>query len=115
MCSGANASLSHAVDAMYDVRPIDGGVNSSAADLSTWWQSVSWYQLGRRPVVGVRLSFGKTFQLQDDVVVTFQSARPQQMTLDKSVDFGRTWSTLQYYNRSCRSLRCVYTVQYTVQ
>ena len=84
---------------MYDVRT---NGNLSTADLSTWWQSVTWHHLGRRPVVTISLSFGKTFQLQDDLTVVFKSARPQDMVLDKSVDFGRTWSPLQYYNRSCR-------------
>jgi len=88
---------------MYDVRTIES-TNSLTADLSTWWQSVTWYQLGWRPVVTISLSFGKTFQLQDDLTVVFNSARPQQMVLDKSVDFGQTWSPLQYYNRSCGSV-----------
>jgi len=86
---------------MYDVRT-QSEFNSSTADLSTWWQSVTWYELGRRPVVSVSLSFGKTFQLQDNLVVEFHSGRPQQMVLDKSVDLGQTWTPLQYYNRSCQ-------------
>jgi len=85
-------------------------VQNNHADLSTWWQSVTWYYLGRTPVVTISLSFGKTFQLQDDVVVVFKSARPQEMVLEKSVDFGQTWSPLQYYNRQCRFVRLPFLI-----
>lgn len=101
VCVNDDASLSHPAEAMFDVQT--NGF-SSTADLSTWWQSVTWYYLGRRPVVTISLSFGKMFQLQDDLVIIFQSARPQRMLLEKSVDFGETWSSLQYYSRSCRSV-----------
>jgi len=100
MCSDADPLLSHPVEAMFD-----GQTNpttlSFSADLSTWWQSVTWYELGRRPTVTITLSFGKTLQFQDDLVAVFESARPQQMVLEKSVDFGQTWTPLQYYNRNC--------------
>jgi len=86
---------------MFDVQTSE---SSATADLSTWWQSVTWYHLGRRPVVTISMSFGKTFQLQDDLVIVFKSGRPQEMVLEKSVDFGQTWSPLQYYSRSCRSV-----------
>jgi len=82
------------------------------ADLSTWWQSVTWQHLGERPVVTITLSFGKLYQLLDDIDIVFQSARPRQMTLLKSVDFGRTWSPLQYFYRSCRSV--VLTIHYSL-
>jgi len=86
---------------MFDVQTSDF---LSIGDLSTWWQSATWDYLGQRPVVTISLSFGKMFQLQDNLVIVFESARPQQMVLEKSVDFGQTWSPLQYYNRSCRSV-----------
>jgi len=102
ICSNDNPSLTHPVQAMFDV--LETSKSSSTADLTTWWQSVTWHQLGRPPVVTISLSFNKMLQLQDDLVVVFKSARPQHMVLEKSVDFGRTWSPLQYYNRSCRSV-----------
>ena len=31
----------------------------------------------------------------------FSGSRPRKITLEKSVDFGKTWSVLQYYNTDC--------------
>jgi len=88
---------------MYDGQT-DPVTSTFTADLSTWWQSVTWNYLGQQPVVTITFSFGKMFQFQDNLVVVFKSARPQQMVLEKSVDFGETWSTLQYYYRYCESV-----------
>jgi len=98
ICDNDDPSTSHPPEAMFDIQT-DG--STSPANLSTWWQSVTWYHVGGPPDVTITLSFGKTFQLQDDIEIVFTSARPQQMVLEKSVDNGQTWSTLQYYRRSC--------------
>ena len=73
-----------------------------SANLNTFWQSVTWDHLGSRPQVNVTILFNRRFIIEDNIVVTFKSARPQQMIIDKSVDFGLTWSVLQYYNASCK-------------
>jgi len=103
-CDNDDASQSHPPEAMFDVET-DG--SSSPGNLSTWWQSVTWDYLGRPPEVNITLSFGHTFQIQDDIEIVFKSARPQQMVLEKSVDNGLTWSPLQYYSHSCRSAALV--------
>ena len=112
-CDNDNASLSHPAEAMFDV--LQKSQFSFTGDLLTWWQSVTWHHLGRRPVVTISLSFGKMFQIQGNLDIVFKSARPQQMVLEKSVDFGRTWTTLQYYNRRCEfvSLLAVYYIVLT--
>lgn len=88
----------------YSISATSSDAADAVADLSTWWQSVTWYQLGRRPVVDVTISFGKLYQFLDDLIIVFQSGRPKQMVLEKSVDFGQSWSALQYFNRTCKSV-----------
>jgi len=103
ICSNDDATLSHPAEAMFDGET-SPTTFAFTANLSTWWQSVTWYYLGQRPAVDISLSFGKMFQILDNLDVVFQSARPQQMVLEKSVDFGQTWSPLQYYSRYCGSV-----------
>lgn len=69
----------------------------------TWWQSVTMATSGTtKPLhVNITLSFKKRYTLMGDVTVTFNSGRPEVMVLEKSADYGVTWSPLQYYARSC--------------
>jgi len=99
-CDNDDASQSHPPEAMFDVET-DG-----SSDLSTWWQSVTWYDLGGPPEVTITLSLEQTYQL-DEIGIAFKSARPQGMVLEKSVDNGLAWSPLQYYSRYCRSAALV--------
>ena len=50
----------------------------------------------------ISLAYQKRFRLAGDVTITFHSGRPDTMVLEKSDDFGVTWSPLQYYARDCR-------------
>jgi hypothetical protein len=97
-CDKTNVTLTHPVNYMFD-QNLD-----SSPNLLTSWQSVTWSQLGARPQVNITISFNKMYMIEDNIVVTFQSARPQQMILDKSVDFGQTWQIVQYYNKTCRQM-----------
>jgi len=100
VCSDDDETQSYPVEAMFDVETSSES-SLTVADLTTSWRSVTWQDIGRRPELTISMSFGKTFQLQDDLVIVFDSARPQQMVLEKSVDFGETWRPLQYFDRSC--------------
>lgn len=51
--------------------------------------------------INMTLSFNKSFQMESDVIITFNSNRPDKMVLEKSVDFGQTWQPLQFYARNC--------------
>nr|KAG5689698.1 hypothetical protein BaRGS_006323 [Batillaria attramentaria] len=64
----------------------------------------SYRRLGDRMplLVNITLSFNKTYHLMGDLTITFNSGRPEVMILEKSVDYGVTWSPLQYYARNCR-------------
>src|SRR6218665_3256937 len=79
----------------------DSTVNS--VNLTTYWQSVTWSQAQGVPQANIPISRGRTYQLWDDLVITFQSIRPQQMLMEKSTDNGVTWTTLQYFNKSCQA------------
>ncbi|XP_064648800.1 netrin-G2-like [Lineus longissimus] len=70
---------------------------------ATWWQSITWPKpsFPNAPEITITLSFGKTYELTDDLGILFKSGRPQNMILEKSTDNGATWSVLQYYARDC--------------
>ena len=94
-CDNDDALLSHPTEAMFDLETDD------SADLSTWWQSVTWYYLGRTPQVNITLSLEQTYQTES-IGFVFKNSRPHRMVLEKSVDNGVAWSPLQYYSSSCR-------------
>ncbi|CAM9139032.1 unnamed protein product, partial [Lampetra planeri] len=52
-------------------------------------------------LVNITLSWNKTIELTDDIVLTFESGRPEQMVLEKSLDYGRTWQPYQFYATDC--------------
>ncbi|XP_067833930.1 netrin-G1-like [Heptranchias perlo] len=62
---------------------------------NTFWQSVSWRSFPEPLLVNITLSWGKT------IVITFESGRPEQMVLEKSLDHGRTWQPYQFYAADC--------------
>jgi len=75
--------------------------------LDTWWQSWTWAGhdgIGSYPTaleVNVTLSFNKSYELAEDIVITWRGSRPQEMILEKSTDNGGTWEILQIYAMSC--------------
>lgn len=52
-------------------------------------------------LINITLSWGKTIELTEDIVITFESGRPEQMVLEKSLDHGRTWQPYQFYAADC--------------
>lgn len=78
---------------MYDQEP-------SLAD-GTWWQSISWYDYPIPLEVNLTLSLNHTYKLNSDIVITFQSGRPQSMVLEKSLDNGQSWDVYQYFAQDC--------------
>ena len=75
---------------------------SDSSNTDTWWQSVTWSKYPEPLEVNITISFDKSYELQSDLSIRFQSSRPRSMILEKSTDFGQTWSTLQYYNKFCK-------------
>ncbi len=66
-------------------------------DNSTFW--VSDIGTGTRQVA-LQLDFERAVSFQDMTLV-WQSVRPYVMTLERSCDFGETWSVYRYYAADC--------------
>ncbi|KAK1790041.1 hypothetical protein P4O66_002352 [Electrophorus voltai] len=91
-CDAATEELAHPPELMFDFE----GRNPT-----TFWQSTSWKKHPKPLQVNITLSWNKTIELTDDIVITFESGRPEQMVLEKSLDYGRTWQPYQFYATDC--------------
>uniref|UniRef100_A0A8D2J4A8 Netrin G1 n=1 Tax=Varanus komodoensis TaxID=61221 RepID=A0A8D2J4A8_VARKO len=67
----------------------------------TFWQSTTWKGYPKPLQVNITLYWNKTIELTDNIVITFESGRPDLMILEKSLDYGRTWQPYQYYATDC--------------
>ncbi|XP_043840872.1 netrin-G2 isoform X2 [Dromiciops gliroides] len=91
-CDASNPDLAHPPRLMFDKE--DEG-------LATYWQSVTWSRYPSPLEANITLSWNKSIELTDDIVVTFEYGRPTVMMLEKSLDNGRTWHPYQYYAEDC--------------
>ncbi|XP_048882411.1 netrin-G1 isoform X1 [Brienomyrus brachyistius] len=91
-CDAITKELAHPPELMFDFE----GRNPT-----TFWQSTSWRKYPKPLLVNITLSWNKTIELTDDIVITFESGRPEQMVLEKSLDYGRTWQPYQFYATDC--------------
>ncbi|XP_060761437.1 netrin-G1 [Neoarius graeffei] len=91
-CDAATEELAHPPELMFDLE----GRNPT-----TFWQSTTWKKFPKPLQVNITLSWDKTIELTDDIVITFESGRPEQMILEKSLDYGRTWQLYQLYATDC--------------
>ncbi|XP_018608838.1 netrin-G1 isoform X2 [Scleropages formosus] len=91
-CDASTVELAHPPSLMFD---------SEGRNPTTFWQSTSWKKYPKPLQVNITLSWNKTIELTDDIVITFESGRPEQMVLEKSLDYGRTWQPYQFYATDC--------------
>ncbi|XP_029582416.1 netrin-G1-like [Salmo trutta] len=91
-CDASTDELAHPSELMFDFE----GRNPT-----TFWQSSSWKKYPKPLEVNITLSWNKTIELTDDIVITFESGRPEQMLLEKSLDYGKTWIPYQFYATDC--------------
>lgn len=91
-CDASNPDLAHPPKLMFDTE--DEG-------LATYWQSVTWSRYPEPLLANITLSWNKSIELTDDIVITFEYGRPTIMMLEKSLDNGRTWHPYQYYADDC--------------
>uniref|UniRef100_A0A3Q3Q4Z4 Netrin-G1 n=1 Tax=Monopterus albus TaxID=43700 RepID=A0A3Q3Q4Z4_MONAL len=91
-CDASTEELAHPAELMFDIE----GRNPT-----TFWQSTSWKKYPKALLVNITLSWNKTIELTDDIILTFESGRPEQMVLEKSLDYGRTWQPYQFYATDC--------------
>ncbi|XP_072804990.1 netrin-G2-like [Vicugna pacos] len=91
-CDASNPDLAHPPLLMFDKE--DEG-------LATYWQSVMWSRYPNPLEANITLSWNKSVELTDDVVVTFEYGRQTVMVLEKSLDNGRTWQPYQFFAEDC--------------
>ncbi|XP_028821683.1 netrin-G1 isoform X5 [Denticeps clupeoides] len=91
-CDAATEELAHPPELMFD---------NEGRNPTTFWQSTSWRKHPKPLLVNITISWNKTIELTDDIVITFESGRPEQMMLEKSLDYGRTWQPYQFYATDC--------------
>ncbi|XP_075994226.1 netrin-G1 isoform X3 [Genypterus blacodes] len=91
-CDATTEELAHPPELMFDIE----GRNPT-----TFWQSTSWKKYPKALLVNITLSWNKTIELTDDIILTFESGRPEQMVLEKSLDYGRSWQPYQFYATDC--------------
>lgn len=91
-CDASTDELAHPPELMFD---------TEGRNPTTFWQSSSWKKYPKALLVNITLSWNKTIELTDDIVLTFESGRPEQMVLEKSLDYGRTWQPYQFYATDC--------------
>lgn len=63
--------------------------------------SASFFLFCTYTKVELRLDFGAVFHLSH-VTLTWKSERPRCMVIERSIDFGRTWHTYQYFALNCQ-------------
>lgn len=87
------------------VHPVQAIIDQEQPGQVTWWQSDTMQDLDwtQRHSINITLSLGKAYDLTY-VQVRFHSLRPHSWILHKSVDFGRTWTTYQYFSWRCREV-----------
>ncbi|XP_004569569.3 netrin-G1 isoform X5 [Maylandia zebra] len=91
-CDATTEELAHPPGLMFD---------TEGRNPTTFWQSTSWKKYPKPLLVNITLSWNKTIELTEDIVLTFESGRPEQMVLEKSLDYGKTWQPYQFYATDC--------------
>ncbi|XP_057682239.1 mucin-2-like isoform X2 [Corythoichthys intestinalis] len=91
-CDASSPDLSHPPQLMGD---------RERGGLVTYWQTVTWSQYPEPLLANVTLSWNKSLEAADDLVVSFEYGRPTAMVLDKSTDKGLTWQPYQFYADDC--------------
>ncbi|XP_068617042.1 netrin-G2 [Brachionichthys hirsutus] len=91
-CDASSPDLSHPPQLMGD---------RERGGLVTYWQTSTWSRYPEPLLANVTLSWNKSVEVVDDIIVTFEYGRPTSMVLEKSVDKGVTWQPYQYYADDC--------------
>ncbi|KAM8871344.1 netrin-G2 isoform 2-T21 [Synchiropus picturatus] len=91
-CDASNPDLAHPPQLMQD---------KERNGLITYWQTVTWRRHPEPLLANISMSWNKSLELTDDILITFEYGRPTIMVLDKSMDHGRSWQPFQYYADDC--------------
>ena len=85
-CNAARPHQSHLASDMSD---------SSFRHPNTWWQSAEGVATET-----IQLNLETEFYLTH-LILVFRSPRPAALVLERSQDYGKTWTTLQLYAQNC--------------
>ncbi|XP_077379159.1 netrin-G2 isoform X2 [Festucalex cinctus] len=91
-CDASSPDLSHPPQLMGD---------RERGGLITYWQTVTWSKYPEPLLANITLSWNKSLEVVDDLVVSFEYGRPTSMVLEKSTDKGLTWQPYQFYADDC--------------
>ncbi|XP_061585587.1 uncharacterized protein ntng2a isoform X3 [Cololabis saira] len=91
-CDAASPDLSHPPQLMGD---------RERGGLITYWQTVTWSRYPEPLLANITLSWNKSLEVVDDIIITFEYGRPTMLVLEKSMDKGTTWQPYQYYSDDC--------------
>uniref|UniRef100_A0A8C5E5B5 Serine-rich adhesin for platelets-like n=1 Tax=Gouania willdenowi TaxID=441366 RepID=A0A8C5E5B5_GOUWI len=91
-CDASSPDLSHPPQLMGD---------RERGGLITYWQTVTWSRYPEPLLANISLSWNKSLELVDDIIVTFEYGRPTSMVLEKSLDKGVSWQPYQFYADDC--------------
>ncbi|XP_066569041.1 netrin-G2 isoform X3 [Amia ocellicauda] len=91
-CDASNPDLAHPPKLMLD---------NERNGLITYWQTVTWRRFPDPLLANITLSWNKSLELTDDILITFEYGRPTMMVLDKSINNGKTWEPYQFYADDC--------------
>lgn len=78
-CDASSPDLSHPPQLMGD---------RERGGLITYWQTVTWSRYPEPLLANITLSWNKSLEVVDDIIVTFEYGRPTSMVLEKSLDKG---------------------------
>ncbi|XP_034753117.1 netrin-G2 isoform X2 [Etheostoma cragini] len=91
-CDASTPDLAHPPQLMQD---------KERTGLLTYWQTVTWRRHPEPLLANITMSWNKSLELTDDILITFEYGRPTIMVLDKSMDHGRSWQPYQFYADDC--------------
>lgn len=78
-CDASSPDLSHPPQLMGD---------RERGGLITYWQTVTWSRYPEPLMANITLSWNKSLEVVDDIIITFEYGRPTSMVLEKSMDKG---------------------------
>lgn len=101
-CNANSPALNHSAKFMVDRFTLNN---------VTWWQSDTWWTSNEKELskqyqplkVNITLAINKMYLISGGIYVTFKTERPKKMIIEKSRDFGKTWTVYQYFAKNCRS------------
>ncbi|KAM4745949.1 netrin-G2 isoform 5-T5 [Anableps anableps] len=91
-CDASSPDLSHPPQLMGD---------RERGGLITYWQTITWSRYPEPLLANITLSWNKSLEVVDDIIISFEYGRPTSMVLEKSMDKGATWQPYQYYADDC--------------